>query len=122
MAEISVIVPVYNVENYLEACIQSIWAQDFHDFELILVEDASTDGSLELCRRLRDASGGKIHLLLDQSFYGPRFSVEIPDVKGWQEVTCNIPPEAGLQGVHAIWLAFSVPGSGTLDLYWFRFE
>lgn len=63
MAEISVIVPVYNVENYLEACIQSIWAQDFHDFELILVEDASTDGSLELCRRLRDASGGMLRLL-----------------------------------------------------------
>ncbi|MBQ6286474.1 MAG: family 43 glycosylhydrolase [Bacteroidales bacterium] len=72
--------------------------------------------------RVRGGNGGKIHLLLDQSFYGPRFSVEIPDVKGWQEVTCNIPPEAGLQGVHAIWLAFSVPGSGTLDLDWFRFE
>ncbi|MBQ1915831.1 MAG: glycosyltransferase family 2 protein, partial [Selenomonadaceae bacterium] len=63
MAEISVIVPVYNVEKYLEACIQSIWAQDFKDFELILVEDASTDGSLALCRRLQKASGGKIQLL-----------------------------------------------------------
>lgn len=63
MAEISVIVPVYNVEKYLEACVQSIWAQDFQDFELILVEDASTDGSLALCRRLQKASGGKIQLL-----------------------------------------------------------
>ena len=38
MAEVSIIVPVYQVENYLRKCVDSILAQTFTDFELILVE------------------------------------------------------------------------------------
>ena len=38
---ISVIVPIYNVENYLENCINSILNQSYTDFELILVDDGS---------------------------------------------------------------------------------
>ena len=49
---ISVIVPIYNVKDYLQECIDSILAQTFQDIELILVDDASTDGSWELCRKL----------------------------------------------------------------------
>ena len=48
---ISVIVPVYNVVDYLEACIDSILAQSYHEFELILVDDGSTDGSSIICDR-----------------------------------------------------------------------
>ncbi|MCM1368565.1 MAG: glycosyltransferase [Roseburia sp.] len=46
---ISVIVPVYNAEKYLECCINSILAQTYKDFELILVDDGSTDTSLKIC-------------------------------------------------------------------------
>ena len=46
---ISVIVPVYNVENYLDQCVQSILKQSYHDFELILVDDGSRDRSGILC-------------------------------------------------------------------------
>lgn len=46
---LSVIVPVYNVEPYLRACVDSILAQTFPDFELILVDDGSTDGCPALC-------------------------------------------------------------------------
>ena len=49
MAEISIIVPVYNVEHYLENCIESILNQTFKDFELILVDDGSTDNSGKIC-------------------------------------------------------------------------
>ena len=49
MAEISIIVPVYNVEKYLENCIESILNQTFKDFELILVDDGSTDNSGKIC-------------------------------------------------------------------------
>lgn len=46
---ISVIVPVYNVENYLTECVSSILNQTFLDFECILVDDGSTDASGALC-------------------------------------------------------------------------
>lgn len=46
---ISVIVPVYNVEQYLDACIQSILNQSYSFFEMILVDDGSTDRSGALC-------------------------------------------------------------------------
>lgn len=46
---ISIIVPVYNVERYLERCINSILNQTFKNFELILVDDGSTDKSGEIC-------------------------------------------------------------------------
>ena len=47
---ISIIVPVYNVEEYLQRCIDSILNQRFKDFELILVNDGSTDNSLKICK------------------------------------------------------------------------
>lgn len=46
---ISVIVPIYNAENYLHRCLESILAQTFTDFELILVNDGSTDCSGKIC-------------------------------------------------------------------------
>ncbi len=51
MPLISVIVPVYNVEKYLEKCLDSILSQTFRDFEVILIDDGSGDGSGEICRR-----------------------------------------------------------------------
>lgn len=45
MAEISILMPVYNVERYLGACIESILAQTFTDFEVICIDDGSTDKS-----------------------------------------------------------------------------
>lgn len=50
MSLISVIVPVYNVENYLERCLDSILGQTFRDLEVILVDDGSEDRSGEICR------------------------------------------------------------------------
>lgn len=47
----SIVVPVYNVESYLPQTIESILAQSFSDFELILVDDCSPDGSAEICNR-----------------------------------------------------------------------
>ena len=46
---ISVIIPVYNVSFYLRQCLDSVWAQTFRDYELILVDDGSTDGSGDIC-------------------------------------------------------------------------
>ena len=47
--EVSVIVPVYNASKYLEACIESILNQNNKSFELLLIDDGSTDSSGEIC-------------------------------------------------------------------------
>ena len=49
MPKISVIIPVYQVEKYLNRCIDSVLRQTFHDFECILVDDGSTDSSGSIC-------------------------------------------------------------------------
>lgn len=46
---ISFIVPVYNVEKYLERCLESILRQTCQDFEIVLVDDGSTDSSGKIC-------------------------------------------------------------------------
>ena len=49
MSKISVIIPVYNVEEYLSKCIESVIGQTFSDIEIFLVDDGSTDKSGEIC-------------------------------------------------------------------------
>lgn len=49
MKKVSIIVPVYNVELYLNECIDSLLVQDYEDFELILVDDGSKDASGDIC-------------------------------------------------------------------------
>ncbi|MDR2509961.1 MAG: glycosyltransferase [Spirochaetaceae bacterium] len=54
---VSVIVPVYNAGAYLEDCLASIRAQTFMDFECILIDDGSTDGSGALCEKYAALDG-----------------------------------------------------------------
>lgn len=55
----SVVIPVYNVKDYLPKCIDSVLAQDFEDYEVILIDDGSTDGeSGAICDRYATAHPG----------------------------------------------------------------
>ena len=49
--KVSIIVPVYNAEKYLDRCISSLRNQTLEDIEIILVDDSSTDASLKLCKK-----------------------------------------------------------------------
>jgi glycosyltransferase involved in cell wall biosynthesis len=62
--KISVIVPVYKAEKYLHRCVDSILAQTFTDFEVLLIDDGSPDRSGEIC----DEYAAKDLYLLGYSF------------------------------------------------------
>lgn len=51
---ISVIIPVYNIKPYLDKCLESICDQTYRDFEVLLIDDGSTDGSYEKCQEYAD--------------------------------------------------------------------
>ncbi|MDG8803893.1 glycosyltransferase [Streptococcus pneumoniae] len=51
---VSVVIPVYNVENYLEECIQSVLNQTYTNLDIVLVNDGSTDASAEICDRFAE--------------------------------------------------------------------
>lgn len=54
--QISVIVPVYNTEKYLKKCLDSILGQTYKNLEIILINDGSTDGSLQICKDYQKSS------------------------------------------------------------------
>lgn len=60
MPKISVIVPVFNTEKYIKRCIDSILAQKFDDFEVIIVNDGSTDSSGQIIRDYESKNSNKI--------------------------------------------------------------
>ena len=51
MSKVSVIVPIYNAENYLAKCIESLIHQNYRALQIILVDDGSTDNSLTIARQ-----------------------------------------------------------------------
>lgn len=60
---VSVIVPVYNVEKYMEECVDSILAQSYSNIEIILVDDGSTDHSGEICDRYATKYPEKVRVI-----------------------------------------------------------
>lgn len=50
--KLSIIIPIYNAENYISNCLKSIFAQSFSDYEVVLVNDGSKDKSLDMCKKL----------------------------------------------------------------------
>ena len=63
MAKISIIVPVYNTEKYLERCLDSLVNQTVDDYEIIVIDDRSTDGSLSILERYQEMYPDKIRLI-----------------------------------------------------------
>lgn len=85
---ISVIIPIYNVEQYLHACIKSVLEQSYRHWELILVNDGSTDNSLAICKEYAVQNKG----------------VKVVDTKrGGVSAARN----AGLQVAHGDYITFS---------------
>ncbi len=77
--KVSIIVPVYNAEKYLERCIDSLKNQTLEDIEIILVDDSSTDSSLEMCNKmaLEDSRIKVIHKVNEGAGYARNAALEI---------------------------------------------
>ena len=57
---ISIIVPIYNGENYIDRCVESLLKQDSNDWEALLIDDGSADNSLNICRKWADKFPSKL--------------------------------------------------------------
>ena len=66
---ISLIIPVYNVEDYLEKALLSVQNQTFKNFEVIIVDDGSTDGSLNIIKKF--CKNNSNFIFLTQNNKGP---------------------------------------------------
>lgn len=61
MKKVSVIIPVYKVENYIAATVQSVLTQTYTNFELLIIDDGSPDRSIEICQQFSDPRIKIIH-------------------------------------------------------------
>lgn len=68
--KISIIVPVYNLENYIQKCLESIQAQVYRDYEVIIINDGSTDRSREMIERFIAENSLSNFLLINQKNSG----------------------------------------------------
>lgn len=57
MSKVSVIIPVYNSEKYVEKCIRSVMEQSYKDLEIIVINDGSTDSSIDILQKLSEEDG-----------------------------------------------------------------
>ena len=79
---ISVIVPIYNVEQYLEQCIDSIAAQTYSNLEILLLNDGSTDASELICLEWRKKDERIVYVSKKNETLGPTRNLGIQMAKG----------------------------------------
>ena len=92
---VSVIIPIHNTENYLQGCIDSILAQTFSDFEIICVDDASTDESRNVAQEYA-AAGEPVTVLCHQSNLGPSQARNTGLAAARGEFICFVDSDDGL--------------------------
>ncbi|HEL2278222.1 TPA: glycosyltransferase [Streptococcus suis] len=71
---ISVIVPIYNVENYLRQCLDSIIGQTYQNLEILLIDDASTDNSVSICQEYQARDERICLLKKNLQFWSSRYT------------------------------------------------
>lgn len=82
MAKVSIVVPVYNVEEYLEEALRSLVRQTLLDIEIVVVNDGSTDGSLEIIRRFMEKDSRIVLIDKKNGGYGKAMNVGLDRATG----------------------------------------
>ena len=89
MSKVSVIVPVYNVEQYIKRCLKSILDQSWQDFEILCVDDCGQDQSISIIEQMQKEYPQKIKILYGTK-HGP----------GCCKRSRN---EGGIRGIHCLY-------------------
>ena len=83
MPKVSIIVPFYNVEKYIEKCLQTLVNQTLEDIEIILVNDGSQDGTVEIAKKYQEQYPQKIkYLEKENGGLSDARNYDIPYAKG----------------------------------------
>lgn len=80
---VSVIVPVYNVERYVEKCLMSILEQSYRDIEVLVVDDGSTDRSPEICKKISDRDSRIVFLKKSNGGQGSARNLALDKANGF---------------------------------------
>ena len=137
MAKVSIIIPTYNVEEYLEECMDSVVRQTLQDIEIICINDGSTDGSLEILKRY--AQNDKRIIIVDKENggYGIGMNIGLDKATGeyigivepddfvplnMYEDLYNIAEKENLDFVKADFYRFKRSSNGNMDLVYNYFQ
>jgi glycosyltransferase involved in cell wall biosynthesis len=71
MADVSIIIPIYNAQDYMDKCLESVMEQTYSDIEILLINDGSTDGSLEKCKEWAEKDNRIICIDKENEGLGP---------------------------------------------------
>lgn len=74
MCKVSVVIPCYNSEQYIQKCFQSLSEQTFKDFNILLVDDCSTDNSVAIARKFADEYNLLLEIIQNEKNIGPSLS------------------------------------------------
>ncbi len=110
---ISVIVPVYNTKQYLSVCLDSILNQTYKELEVILVDDGSTDGSLEICT---DYANTDARVIVVRQEHGGLVEARKSGVKASKGEYCIFVDSDDWIADHLLETALSLTDSGSVDI------
>ena len=79
----SIIVPVYNVERYIDKCMDTLTHQTFEDYEIIVVNDETPDNSMEIVRKYEETFPDKIQVRPMRDFTNTAITVSPPVRENW---------------------------------------
>ena len=82
MPKVSIIIPTYNVEDYLRECMDSVTRQTLKDIEIICINDGSTDGSLEILKEYADKDPRIVLVDKENEGYGVGMNIGLDKASG----------------------------------------
>lgn len=120
--EISILVPIYNVERYLRECLDSILAQSFQDYEVICINDGSTDSSPQIVQEYLDADARFRMIDKPNSGYGASMNRGLDEARGTYVAILesdDVYSDDALQVLHDAAVEHDAQVvKGDFDLYW----